>query len=76
MFTYKQLEALYWIAELGGFAAAARKLNTTQSAISKRVQELERREVFFHFSSARLTWESEEDGWVGAAFHVASLTAA
>ena len=41
MFTYKQLEALYWIAELNGFAAAARKLNTTQSAISKRVQELE-----------------------------------
>ena len=41
MFTYKQLEAVFWISELGGFAAAARKLNTTQSAISKRVQELE-----------------------------------
>lgn len=41
MFTYKQLEAVFWIAELGGFDAAARKLNTTQSAISKRVQELE-----------------------------------
>jgi DNA-binding transcriptional LysR family regulator len=41
MFTYKQLEAVFWIAELGGFGAAARKLNTTQSAISKRVQELE-----------------------------------
>lgn len=41
MFTYKQLEAIYWISELGGFGAAARKLNTTQSAVSKRVQELE-----------------------------------
>lgn len=41
MFSFKQLEALYWIVELGGFAAAARKLNTTQSAISKRVKELE-----------------------------------
>lgn len=41
MITFKQLEALYWIAELGNFAAAADKLNTTQSAISKRVNELE-----------------------------------
>jgi DNA-binding transcriptional LysR family regulator len=41
MFSFKQLEALYWIVQLGGFAAAARKLNTTQSAISKRVKELE-----------------------------------
>jgi DNA-binding transcriptional LysR family regulator len=41
MMTFKQLEALYWIVELGGFAAAAKKLNTTQSAISKRISELE-----------------------------------
>jgi len=41
MFSFKQLEALYWIATLGGFAAAARKLNTTQSAVSKRIKELE-----------------------------------
>lgn len=40
--TFKQLEAVYWIAELGSFSSAADKLNTTQSAISKRVQELER----------------------------------
>jgi DNA-binding transcriptional LysR family regulator len=39
--TFKQLEALYWIAQLGGFAAAADRLHTTQSAISKRVRELE-----------------------------------
>lgn len=41
MFTFKQLEAVYWIVETGGFAQAAQKLHTTQSAISKRVQELE-----------------------------------
>jgi DNA-binding transcriptional LysR family regulator len=39
--TFKQLEAIYWVARLGGFAPAAAKLHTTQSAISKRVQELE-----------------------------------
>ncbi|MCW4627709.1 MULTISPECIES: LysR family transcriptional regulator [Marinomonas] len=41
MITFKQIEALYWIAELGNFALAADKLNTTQSAISKRINELE-----------------------------------
>ncbi|MEP9375997.1 LysR family transcriptional regulator [Aquabacter sp. CN5-332] len=41
MMTFKQLEALYWIDHLGGFAAASRHLHTTQSAISKRIQELE-----------------------------------
>ena len=41
MITFKQIEALYWISELGNFAAAADKLNTTQSAISKRINELE-----------------------------------
>ncbi len=42
MITFKQLEAVYWIAKLGSFSSAADKLNTTQSAISKRVQEIER----------------------------------
>lgn len=41
MFTFKQLEAIYWIVETGGFAQAAQKLHTTQSAVSKRIQELE-----------------------------------
>lgn len=41
MVTYKQLEAIYWVARLGGFAQAAEKLHTSQSAISKRVQEIE-----------------------------------
>lgn len=39
--TFKQIDALYWIAELGSFEAAASKLNMSQSAISKRIQELE-----------------------------------
>lgn len=41
MITFKQIEAFYWSAELGGFEAAAERLNTTQSAVSKRLQELE-----------------------------------
>lgn len=41
MITLRQLEALRWIAELGTFERAATKLNMTQSAISKRIQELE-----------------------------------
>lgn len=39
--TLKQLETIYWIANLGTFERAALKLHTTQSAISKRIQELE-----------------------------------
>lgn len=41
MFTLRQIEAFYWIVQLGTFERAANRLNTTQSAISKRVQELE-----------------------------------
>jgi len=41
MITLKQLEAFYWIGQLGTFDRASTKLNTTQSAISKRIQELE-----------------------------------
>lgn len=41
MMTFKQLEAIYWVVKLGGFAKAADKLHTTQSAVSKRIQELE-----------------------------------
>lgn len=39
--TLKQLEALHWTAKLGSFQAAALRLNATQSAISKRIVELE-----------------------------------
>jgi DNA-binding transcriptional LysR family regulator len=63
MITLKQLEALHWIAELGTFERAAAKLNTTQSAISKRINELEaasRLQLFDRQQrSARLTHEGE-----------------
>ncbi len=62
--TFKQLEALYWIAQLGGFAEAAAHLHASQSAISKRVQELELQlgtELFDRSQrSARLTEKGEE----------------
>lgn len=38
----KQLETFAWIVRLGSFTAAARKLNSSQPAVSIRVQELER----------------------------------
>jgi DNA-binding transcriptional LysR family regulator len=64
MITFKQLEAICWIADLGSFAAAAAKLNTTQSAISKRVQELEQHfnvEIFDRTKrTARLTEKGAE----------------
>jgi len=41
MLTFKQIEALYWVVQLGSFANAAERLNTTQSAITKRIHELE-----------------------------------
>jgi DNA-binding transcriptional LysR family regulator len=39
--TLRQAEALVWIARTGSFEGAARTLNTTQSAISKRIHDLE-----------------------------------
>ena len=43
MITMKQIEAIFWVAKLGSFDEAADYLNTTQSAVSKRIQELESR---------------------------------
>lgn len=64
MLTLKQLEAFCWIAELGSFDRAARKLNTTQSAISKRIKDLEAMSSAPLFDrkkrSARLTPRGEE----------------
>ena len=64
MMTFKQLEALYWIGQLGSFALAANKLHTSQSAVSKRVQELEAvfdTELFDRTQrTARLTDKGEE----------------
>ncbi|SAI01058.1 LysR family transcriptional regulator [Bordetella ansorpii] len=41
MITIKQVEAFYWTVKLGTFTAAAERLHTTQSAITKRVQDIE-----------------------------------
>src|SRR5688572_9332052 len=64
MLTFKQLEAVYWIVRLGGFSQAAHKLHTTQSAVSKRIQEVEAQvstPVFDRsLRSARLTDMGEE----------------
>jgi DNA-binding transcriptional LysR family regulator len=37
----RNLDTFYWIASLGGFHAASRRLNLTQPAISARIQVLE-----------------------------------
>lgn len=42
MIDFKQIEAFIWVAELGGFSAAAEKLNTTQPSISQRIASFER----------------------------------
>ena len=41
MIDFKQIEAFVWVAQLGGFRAAAEKLNTTQPSISQRIAGLE-----------------------------------
>ncbi len=62
--TLKQLETLYWIVELGTFERAAERLYATQSAVSKRVQELERGAKIEIFNrnqrGAKLTGKGEE----------------
>ena len=67
MMTFKQLEAIYWVTQLGGFSQAADKLHTTQSAISKRVQELETlfgTPLFDRTQrTSRLTEKGEEKLW-------------
>ena len=64
MMTFKQLEALFWIVQAGGFSQAATRLHTTQSAVSKRVHELEAMFETPLFDrtqrSARLTPKGEE----------------
>ena len=39
--TLAQIETFYWIARLGSFHAAARRLSLTQPSISGRIRELE-----------------------------------
>ena len=40
-FTFRQLEALVAIADMGSFEAAGRKLGSVQSGVSRHVRELE-----------------------------------
>lgn len=42
MLTIKHIEAFYWVAKLGTVQRAADKLHITQSAATKRLQEVER----------------------------------
>ena len=62
--TLKQIETLHWIAQLGSFELAASRLGTTQSAVSKRILELEVEAASPLFDrsrrSARLTERGEE----------------
>ncbi|WP_321340666.1 LysR family transcriptional regulator [Breoghania sp.] len=62
--TLKQLETLFWIARLGTFERAASRLATSQSAVSKRMQELERASAIEIFDrsqrGARLSAKGEE----------------
>src|SRR6266508_1890483 len=62
--TLKQLHTFYWVWRLGGFAAAAEHLRTTQSAVSMRIQDLERSLGVTLFDrtqrSARLTAKGQE----------------
>jgi DNA-binding transcriptional LysR family regulator len=37
----KALESFFWVAQLGGFGLAAKRLNTTQPAVSQRIAGLE-----------------------------------
>lgn len=41
MLTLKNLETFVWVVRLGGFGHAAKRLNTTQSAVSQRIALLE-----------------------------------
>jgi DNA-binding transcriptional LysR family regulator len=63
MLTLKQIEAVYWVNSLGGFHAAAERLNATQSTISKRILDLEDFlgvEIFEKKNRAQLTLKGRE----------------
>jgi DNA-binding transcriptional LysR family regulator len=64
MLSLRQVEALVWVAQLGTFERAAARLNTTQSAISKRMNELEATVGFALFDrsqrGSKLTQRGEE----------------
>jgi DNA-binding transcriptional LysR family regulator len=73
----KQYEALYWIARLGSFRAAAEQLHITQPAISVRIRELELAldaELFDRSSyRAKLTAKGREFVQIAERFHRLSM---
>lgn len=63
MLTLKQIQAVYWVHVLGGYHTAADHLHATQSAISKRVLELEETlgvKVFEPLNRTQLTLKGRE----------------
>lgn len=62
MFTLKQLAAFIQVVELGTFERAARQLNATQSAVSKRISELEDATGLRLFDRSRRRTQLTEDG--------------
>lgn len=64
MITIKQIEALYWVSRLGTLNKAADKLHITQSAATKRLQEVESLSMFPLFEEQgrknRLTTKGKE----------------
>lgn len=55
--TLKQLESFYWFVKLGSVVRAANKLNITQAAASRRLQELAARCIEPLFSDPRVKTE-------------------
>ena len=57
----RSLETVIWVVRLGGFRAAAARLNTTQSAISARIAQLEQELGIriFHRGERRVTLTAE-----------------
>ncbi len=70
MITVKELEALCCVAQVGSFERAAARLHTTQSAVSKRIQQLQASlgvELFDRLGRrARLNAKGEEVRALGA----------
>ena len=60
----RHLETFVWVVRLGNFSAAARKLNSSQPAVSMRIQKLEKNLGFELFDrsrkSAQLTLKGRE----------------
>ncbi|RTZ41500.1 LysR family transcriptional regulator [Candidimonas sp. SYP-B2681] len=61
--TLKQIETFYWLMKLESVVRAGNKLNITQAAASRRLQELTARCVGLVFSTPRQKTELTEFGW-------------